>query len=75
MQITAWFRPQNRVWAFDYQDFNTNLGFKPNYMKKSIILMIAIMAFSGLSAQVQFGIKAGLNISSLSFSNVLEDGE
>ena len=38
--------------------------------------MIAILAFSGLSAQVQFGIKAGLNISSLSFSNgVLGDGE
>ena len=45
-------------------------------MKKSIILLISIMAFSGLSAQVQFGIKAGLNISSLSVSNgVLGDGE
>jgi hypothetical protein len=62
-------------WTFDNQYFNTNLGFKPINMKKAIILMIAITAFSGASAQVQFGIKAGLNISSLSLSNVLEDGE
>ena len=45
-------------------------------MKKSIILLIAIAAFSGVKAQVQLGIKAGLNISSLSLSNdALGNGE
>jgi hypothetical protein len=44
-------------------------------MKKPIILMIAIAAFSGLNAQVQLGVKAGLNISSLSLSNVLGNGD
>jgi Outer membrane protein beta-barrel domain len=63
------------VLPFDNQYFNTNLGFKPNYMKKAIILMIAITAFSGLKAQLQLGIKAGLNIASLSLTNVLGSGE
>ncbi len=75
-QISPWFWPINTVWSFDNQDFNTILGFKPTYMKKSIILLIAIAAFSGVKAQVQLGIKAGLNISSLSLSSgALGDGE
>jgi Outer membrane protein beta-barrel domain len=45
-------------------------------MKKATILMIAIAAFSGVKAQVQLGVKAGLNISNLSLSNAaLGDGE